>query len=119
MGHYVGKLDFNSLIGTKVIEIEQDGNVEKGIFVPIAANGIVQWKDELQLWFRAFAYRNPKARFTHFLMKFIPREAVRKLSAAQLEAFASHQIGGMIKVDAKTDSKPQEMNADDFIQNNI
>lgn len=119
MGHYVGKLDFNSLIGTKIMEIEHDGAVEKGIFIPIAANGIVQWGDEMQLWFRAFAYRNPKARFTHFLMKFIPREAVRKLSASQLEAFANHQIGGMIRVDAKSDKEPKELNTEDFISNNI
>lgn len=119
MAHFVGKLDFQSLVGTKIMEIEHDGTVEKGIFIPIAANGIVQWGDEMQLWFRAFAYRNPKARFTHFLMKFIPREAVRKLSASQLEAFANHQIGGMIRVDAKTDKEPKELNTEDFISNNI
>ena len=119
MSHFVGKLDFHSLVGTKIMEIEHDGAVEKGIFVPIAANGIVQWGDELQLWFRAFAYRIPKSRFTHFLMKFIPREAIKKLSAAQLEAFANHQIGGMIKVDTKSEKEPKELDTEDFIQNNI
>lgn len=119
MSHFVGKLDFQSLVGTKIMEIEHDGAVEKGIFVPIAANGIVQWGDELQLWFRAFAYRTPKARFTHFLMKFIPREAVRKLSASQLEAFANHQIGGMIKTGSTSEFTNKEVETVDFIQQNI
>lgn len=119
MGHFVGKLDFNSLVGTRIMEIEHDSTVEKGIFVPIAANDIVQWGDEMQLWFRAFAYREPKSRFSHFLMKFIPRSSIKKLSAAQLEAFANHSIGGMIKVDAKTDSEQKEFGTEDFISKNI
>ena len=119
MSHYVGKLNFNSLAGTRIMEIEHDGIVEKGIFVPITPNGIVQWKDEMQLWFRAFGFHNPKTRFSHFLMKFIPRKDIKKLSASQLEAFANHSIGGMIKVNAKSDDKQNEFDTEDFIQKNI
>lgn len=119
MSHFVGKIDFNSLIGTKIVEIEQDGKTEKGVFVPITANGIVQWGGEMQLWFRAFAYRKPKARFTHFLMKFIPRDAVKKLSANQIEAFANHQIGGMIKTGSTSEFTNKEVETVDFIQQNI
>lgn len=119
MAHYVGKLDFNSLVDTRIMEIEHDGFVEKGIFVPIKANGIVQWGEEMQLWFRAFAYRSPKSRFSHFLMKFIPRSAIKKMSASQLEAFANHQIGGMIKTDSKSEEDIKDLNPEDFISNNI
>lgn len=118
MGHYVGKIDFNSLIGTRIMEIEHDGTVEKGVFVPISENGIVRWKGELQLWFRAFAYREPKSRFTHFIMKFVPRSSIKKMSAAQLEKFANTHIGGMMKSD-RDRGGAEEIGTDEFISENI
>jgi hypothetical protein len=119
MANFVGKLDFKSLARTKIMEIEYDGIIEKGVFVPIKDNGIVQWENEWQLWFRAVSYREPKSRFSHFIMKFIPRSQIKKMSAAQLESFANHKIGGMIKVGAKSETQKDDIDTDDFIQNNI
>lgn len=119
MAHFVGKLDFNSLIGVKVADVEVDGHVKKCLVVPIQDNDITQWNDELQLWFRAIAYREAKGRFTHFLMKFIPRNSIRRLSASQLEAFAAHKIGGLIKTNVKSDEIPAEVGTVSFIQDNI
>lgn len=123
MGHFVGKLALNKLMNTLVMEIDVDREVKKGIFIPFKDNDIVHWEtsdngEEWQLWFRAFAYRQPKSRFTHFLMKFIPKQAIKKLSASQLEAFANHQIGGMIKTDNTTPSETT-LDTTDFIQQNI
>ena len=118
MAHFVGKIDFNSLVGTKIAEVEMDGEITKCVLIPISANGIILWGDELQLWFRAFAYRQPKSRFTHCLMTVIPRQSIRKLSASQLEAFANHSIGGMIKTDNATQQQ-EPMDTADFIKENI
>lgn len=119
MSHFVGKLVLNSLLNTKIMEVEQDNITEKGIFIPFKDNGIVLYNDEIQLWFRAFSYRNNKSRFTHFLMKFIPRKDIRRMSAAQIEAFANHQIGGLIKTSNDTTIKTSEINTNDFISQNI
>ena len=119
MSHFVGKIDLNSLSGTRIMEIEHDGSVEKGLFIPIVQNGIVQWHDEFQLWFRAFAYRSPKSRFSHFIMKFVPRSSIKKMSAAQIEMFANHSIGGMIKSDSNNVSQHTEMDTEGFISENI
>ena len=119
MAHFVGKLDFNSLIGVKIADVEIDGQLKKCIVLPIKDNDIVQWKGELQLWFRAIAYRSFSGRFTHFLMKFIPRSAIRRLSANQLEAFANHKIGGLIRTDVKEGEATEEIDTVSFIQNNI
>lgn len=123
MSHFIGKIDLLSLIGVKMADVDYDGVTEKCIVIPIKDNGIVMWKGELQLWFRAFAYRRPKNRFSHFIMKFIPKDSIKKLSASQLEVFANHSIGGMIKTDFngegshmnETDTDPEE----DFISKNI
>ena len=101
------------------MEVEMDGFVEKGIFIPFRDNDIVMWKDEIQLWFRAFGYREPKSRFTHFLMKFIPRSAIKRMSAAQIEAFANHKIGGMIKDKHVTKETEEVVDTADFIKDNI
>lgn len=116
---FVGKFVLNSLIRTAVMEVERDGIVEKGIFIPFQANDIVQWKDELQLWFRAVAYRERKSWFTHFLMKSIPTSQIKRMSAAQIEAFANKSIGGMSKMDSKTEIDIQNINQEDFISNNL
>ena len=52
MSHFVGKIVLNNLIRTKIMEVEEDGFVEKGIFIPFRDNDIVMWKDEIQLWFQ-------------------------------------------------------------------
>ena len=107
---FVGKFVLNSLIRTAVMEVERDGMVEKGIFIPFKDNDIVQWKDELQLWFRAVAYRKRKSWFSHFLMKSIPTNQIKRMSAAQIEAFANRSIGGMSKIDSKTGIEISDIN---------
>lgn len=119
MSHFVGKIVLNALIRTKIMEVEEDGAVEKGIFIPFKDNDIVMWGDEIQLWFRAFGYREPKSRFSHFLMKFIPRNQIKKLSTSQIEAFANHKIGGMIKDKHITKETEEVMETEDFIKSNI
>ena len=113
MPHFVGKIVLNSLLGTKIMEVEN----EKGIFIPLAPNEIILWGNELQLWFRAFAYRERKSRFTHFLMKFVPKNRIKSLSASQIEAFANHSIGAMIK-DSKCEQK-EDFDTSDYIKDNI
>ena len=119
MANFIGKIDFNKLIGVKIADIEIDGRTQKYVMVPMTDNDIVQWNDELQLWFRAMAYREPVGRFTHFIMKFIPRKSIQKLSAAQLEAFAAHKIGGMIKSDYKPKDSDIKIETNTFISDNI
>jgi len=116
---FVGKFVLNSLIRTAVMEVERDGMVEKGIFIPFKDNDIVQWKDEIQLWFRAVAYRERKSWFSHFLMKSIPTSQIKRMSAAQIEAFANRSLGGMSKVDSKSEIEIQNINQEDFISQNI
>lgn len=116
---FVGKFVLNSLIRTAVMEIERDGMVEKGIFIPFKDNDIVQWKDEIQLWFRAVAYRERKSWFSHFLMKSIPTSQIKRMSASQIEAFANRSLGGMSKVDTKSEIEIQNINQEDFISQNI
>jgi len=116
---FVGKFVLNSLIRTAVMEIERDGMVEKGIFIPFKDNDIVQWKDEIQLWFRAVAYRERKSWFSHFLMKSIPTSQIKRMSASQIEAFANRSLGGMSKVDSKSEIEIQNINQEDFISQNI
>lgn len=102
------------------MEIEQDGMPEKGIFIPFKDNDIIQYGDELQLWFRAMSFREPKGKFSHFLMKFIPRSQIKRMSSAQIEAFANHSIGGIIKSDKiKKDEQSDVLNTSDFIKDNL
>lgn len=119
MAHFVGKLNLNSLIGVKTADVNIDGLYKKCLVIPIKDNEIIQWNDEMQLWFRAVAYRKPANRFTHFLMKFIPKSAIKRMSANQIEAFANHKIGGLIKTDVKTSQTNEELDTNSFIQNNI
>ena len=116
---FVGKFVLNSLIRTAVMEVERDGMVEKGIFIPFKDNDIVQWKDEIQLWFRAVAYRERKSWFSHFLMKSIPTSQIKRMSAAQIEAFANRSIGGMSKIDSRSEIEIHDINQETSIQNNI
>ena len=102
------------------MEVEMDGMTEKGIFIPFKDNDIIQYGEEWQLWFRAIAYRERKGRFSHFLMKFIPRSQIKKMSSAQIEAFANHSIGAMIKNDKVEKDEPSEVvETTDFIKDNI
>lgn len=109
MAHFIGKIDFNSLVNVQIADVEYDDEIKKCICIPIKDNDITQWKDEWQLWFRAFGYHEPQGRFTHFLMKFIPRSAIVKMSQQQLEKLARHRIGSMVKSTyaTETDDKKQ------------
>ena len=104
MAHFLGKLNFNALIGVKIADIDEYGRKVKAVVIPMEDNGIKAWNDELQLWFRAFAYREKRGKFSHFLMKYIPLKDIKKLSAKQIETFANHSIGAMMKSDAKTEN---------------
>lgn len=120
MSHFVGKIVLNKLIRTRIMEVEMDGMTEKGIFIPFKDNDIIQYGEEWQLWFRAMAYRERKSRFSHFIMKFIPRSQIKKMSSAQIEAFANHSIGGMIKTGkVEKDEQSEVMDTTDFIKNNL
>ena len=115
---YLGKINLNALIGVKIADVDMYGRKVKCVVVPMEDNGIKAWGDELQLWFRIFKYREPKGRFSHFIMKYIPQKDIKKLSAKQIEAFANHSIGAMMKSDAKSEENEiQEKN--DFINENL
>lgn len=115
----IGKINLNNLIGIQIADVETDVGVEKCAIIPLKANDVVLWEGELQLWFRIVRYREPRGRFTHFLMKFIPRRQIKKLSAAQMEVFANHSIGAIMQMKHVTGEEPKEEETPDFIQNNI
>ena len=121
MAHFVGKINLSSLIGVEIAEVERGNDIQKCLLIPIKDNDLVQWGDEWQLWFRAVAYRERRSRFTHFLMKFIPRSQIKKMSAAQLETYANRAIGGMIKSgkDEGEQEQTQEIDTTDYIKNNL
>lgn len=120
MANFVGKIDLDSLVGFSVADIETEVGIEKCIVIPIKANNITYWKCHWQLWFRAISYRNRLSRFTHFIMHFVPKKDIKKLSAAQLEALAQKSIGGMFKTKmSDTENNETEIDADTFIKNNI
>lgn len=118
MAHFVGNFNFSRLIGMKVLDANIDGKDVKGLFIPIQDNDIQQWKGEWRLWFRAFAYREPKTKFSHFLMKYIPIKDIKRMSSAQIEAFSKHHIGGMMKSDYVKETNVVE-SEDDFITENL
>lgn len=108
---YLGKINLNALLGVKIADVDMYGRKVKCLVVPLEDNGIQIWNDELQLWFRAFAYREKRGKFSHFLMKYIPMKDIKRMSAKQIETFANNSIGAMMKSDAKTE--------DDGIKENI
>ena len=110
MAHYLGKIDFNKLIGVKIADVDMYGRKVKCMVVPLEDNGIKVWGDELQLWFRAFAYREKRGKFSHFLMKYIPMKDIKKLSAKQIETFANNSIGAMMRTGAKEDNENETLN---------
>ena len=107
MAHLTGKFVLNSLVNTRVVEVEYDDEIKRGIFIPFKDNDISYYAeaDEWQLWFRAFRYREPKTRFTHFLMKWVPNWKIKQLSQEQIERFATHSLGKMIK--SKYEEEPE------------
>lgn len=118
MSHYLGKMILSNLINVSIADVEQCGRTVKCVVIPIQDNGIQNWNGEIQLWFRAFAYREKKGKFSHFLMKYIPIKDIKRMSAKQIETFANHSIGAMMKSDAKTeDNEIQEKK--DFINENL
>ena len=110
MAHYLGKIDFNKLIGVKIADVDMYGRKVKCAVVPLEDNGIKAWGDELQLWFRAFKFRENKGRFTHFLMRFVPIKDIKKLSAKQIETFSNNSIGAMMRTGAKEDNENETLN---------
>lgn len=107
---FLGKLDFSKMIGVKIADVDMYGRKVKCLVVPMEDNGIQIWNDELQLWFRAFAYREKRGKFSHFLMKYIPMKDIKKLSAKQIETFANNSIGAMMKTGAKEDNENEALN---------
>ena len=103
MSHFIGKINLSSLLNVSIADVEQCGRTVKCLVIPIQDNGIQNWNGELQLWFRAFAYREKRGRFSHFIMKYIPMKDIKKLSAKQIETFANNSIGAMMKSDAKSE----------------
>lgn len=97
MAHYLGKLDLSRLIGVKMADVDLYDRKVKALVIPMEDNGIKVWGDEIQLWFRAFAYREKKGRFSHFLMRYIPMKDIKRMSASQIEQFANNSIGAMMK----------------------
>ena len=110
MSHYLGKMILSNLINVSIADVEQCGRTVKCVVIPIQDNGIQNWKGEIQLWFRAFAYREKKGRFSHFLMKYIPIKDIKKLSAKQIETFANNSIGAMMKTGAKEENENETLN---------
>lgn len=107
---FLGKLDFSKMIGVKIADIDEYGRKVKALVIPMADNGITEYHGELQLWFRAFKYREPRGKFSHFLMKYIPMKDIKKLSAKQIETFANNSIGAMMKTGAKEDNENETLN---------
>lgn len=118
MAHYIGKIDLNSMIGTAIADVEMDGRIVKCVVLPMKDNDIVEYKGELQLWFRAFKYREPRGKFSHFLMKYIPIKDIKRMSAKQIEAFANHSIGAMMRTDTKVMISEEEEKID-YIKDNL
>lgn len=115
---YLGKINLNALIGVKIADVDMYGRKVKCLVVPMDDNGIKAWGDELQLWFRAFAYREKRGKFSHFLMKYIPMKDIKKLSAKQIETFANNSIGAMMKTGVNESQTVQEEKSD-FIKDNL
>lgn len=120
MSHFIGKINLSSLLNVSIADVEQCGRTVKCLVIPIQDNGIQNWNGELQLWFRAFAYREKRGKFSHFLMKYIPMKDIKKLSAKQIEAFANHSIGALMKSDNKSDEDiTKTQTTSDYINDNI
>ena len=107
---YLGKINLNALIGVKIADVDMYGRKVKCLVVPLEDNGIKAWGDELQLWFRAFAYREKRGKFSHFLMRYIPMKDIKKLSAKQIETFANNSIGAMMRTGTKEDNENETLN---------
>lgn len=107
-GHFIGKFVFSRLLNVKIADVEYQDETKKCIVIPIQDNDVQQWNGEWEMWFRAFAYRNPKGKFSHFLMKYIGINDIKKLSQAQVEAFSRHHMGGMMKSSYEEENKKKE-----------
>ena len=118
MSHYLGKISLSSLIDVSIADVEMYGRTVKCVVVPIQENGIQNWNGELQLWFRAFKYREPRGRFSHFLMKYIPLKDIKRMSASQIEKFANNSIGAMMRTDTKV-TISEEDEKSDYIKENL
>ena len=118
MSHYLGKISLSSLIDVSIADVEMYGRTVKAVVIPMKDNDIVQYHGELQLWFRAFKYREPKGRFSHFLMKYIPMKDIKRMSASQIEKFANNSIGAMMKTDTKVNVSEEEEKGD-YIKDNL
>ena len=119
MANFVGKITFNHFVGLQVADIELDGQEKKCLLIPIQDNGITNYNGEWQYWFRAFKYREQKGRFSHFIMKFVPRSMIKKLSATQLEAYANHKIGGLITTNTTDCNANEDLDTNSYIKANL
>lgn len=115
---YLGKINLNALIGVKIADVDMYGRKVKCLVVPLEDNDIKAWNDELQLWFRIFKYREPKGRFSHFIMKYIPQKDIKRMTAKQIEAFANNSIGAVMKSDAKANAAEEEEKSN-YINENL
>lgn len=102
--HYVGKLNFNALVNVRMADVNYGSETKKCLVIPIEDNDIKPYGNEWQLWFRAFAYRTQTGSFSHFLMKFIPRAAIKKMSQSQIEQFSQRRLGGLMKSSFDTEA---------------
>jgi hypothetical protein len=107
---YLGKINLNALIGVKIADVDMYGRKVKCLVVPMDDNGIQNWNGEIQLWFRAFAYREKRGKFSHFLMRYIPIKDIKKLSAKQIETFANNSIGAMMRTGTKEENENETLN---------
>lgn len=110
MSHYLGKMILSNLINVSIADVEQCGRTVKCLVIPIQDNGIQNWNGEIQLWFRAFAYREKRGKFSHFLMKYVPIKDIKKLSAKQIETFANNSIGAMMRTGVREDNDNENLN---------
>lgn len=89
----VGKIILDRLDNVTIADVEYDDGVKKCVCIPIEDNNIVRYKNQWQLWYRRFPYRQPTGKFTHFLMKFIAKKDIARMSHEQLEKFSIYAIG--------------------------
>lgn len=97
MAHYVGKINFASFVDMTIAEVEYDDEVKKCICIPIKDNNIQQWHDEWQMWFRAVRHSTEGHSFSHFIMRYIPYNDIKRMTHNQLEMMSRHSIGAMKK----------------------
>ena len=116
MANLIGKINLSRLIGMKIADVDYGEICKKCVVIPIEDNNIIQWNDEMQLWFRTMRYKEPRGRFTHFIMKYIPRNYIKRFSQNQIEQMTNIQIGGMISLKKDTREPDIIQNDDEDVE---